>query len=384
MITIGLDASSILPRRTGIGWYTWYLLRELARLESAGERYRVFMNSLRHPFPEDARFLKSDSRFRMRRYRLPGPWLVNAWRKINAPSIDLLNGAVDVFHAPATYIPPQRHGARMATIHDLYFMRRLDHCHALGGQYLAESLPRRAHQLDRVIAVSHSTARDVIEYLHIPEDRIRVIHSGVDPRFARPVATTERETLRRRYDLPGEYILALGSLEPRKNLPGLLRAYRLLLDEWGADSAPPPLVLAGATGWGNEEMRRVLDELKLAPHVRFPGYIAEDDLPALYAAARLFAMPSLYEGFGLPVLEAMAAGTPVVTSNNSSLIEIAGEAAWTVDAEAPAAIAEALQSALTDETARATFIQAGRQRATRFSWAECARQTRAVYLEFAP
>ena len=373
---VGIDGSSILPRRTGVGAYTFELLRALAALEG-DERFHVFLNSLRHPFPADAGFLRGP-RFRMRRWRAPGPWLVNAWRRWETPPMDWLNGRCDVFHAPATYIPPQRRGGRIATVHDLYFLRRPDHCHALGGQYLADTLPRWAPGLDRIIAVSHSTRNDALEWLGLAPEKVTVIYEGVDERFfARADAATVADT-RARYGLPTEFLLSVATLEPRKNLPGLLRAYRTLVDD---RFDPPPLALVGAMGWENAELRQTLETLRLGDRVVFTGFVDGADLPALYQMASLLVAPSLYEGFGLPLLEAMASGTPAVASATSSLGEIAADAALTVDPTNTEAIAGAIRMALEDTPTRRRLVEAGLARAAGFTWRRCAEQTLALYRE---
>jgi len=376
---IGIDGSSILPQRTGVGNYTFHLLRELAALAPGEERFRIFLNSLRHPFPKDAAFLRNP-RFEVRRWRLPGPWLVNAWRCWSKPPIEWFVGQCDVFHSASTYIPPQRHGARVTTIYDLFFLRHPEQCHRLGGQYYAEYLPRVAPSLDRIIAISRSTAADVAELLSIGPDRVRVVYGGVDERF-KPVTDPEAlaET-RRRHGLPSEFLLTVATLEPRKNLPRLLQAYRLLR---GMGQEPPPLVLVGASGWKNSELRQTIAQLGLGNRLVFPGYVPDGDLPAIYSMASVFALPSLYEGFGLPLLEAMACSTPTVASATSSLGEVAGGASLTVEPTDVEAIAHAMKEALENETTRARLKRAGLERARQFTWRRCAEETLAVYREAA-
>ena len=373
---VGIDGSSILPRRTGVGHYTYHLLRSLAEL-GGNESFRVFLNSLRHPFPADATFLRGPH-FKTRRTRIPGPWLVTAWRRLGAPSIEWFVGRCDVFHSPATYVPPQRAGARVTTVHDLYFMRRPEECHSLGGKYLAEYLPRAVPKLDRIIVASQSTASDVVELLDVEPERVRVVYHGVDERF-RPV--TDQGLLanaKRRYGLDSEFILTVATLEPRKNVERLLRAYALLRES-GVE--PPPLVLAGGAGWQTDAIFRTVEELRLKDRVRFIGYVDGGDLPALYTLASVFVFISLYEGFGLPLLEAMACGTPSVASRASSLGEVAGDAALPVDPLDVETIAAAMKEALENEPTRERLRQRGLARAAQFSWRRCAEETLAVYRE---
>ncbi|MCX7044883.1 MAG: glycosyltransferase family 1 protein [Candidatus Sumerlaeota bacterium] len=372
---IGIDGSSILPQRTGVGNYVFQLLRALAETPAPDVEFKIFLNSLRHPFPPDAGFL-SVPRFRNYRYRLPGPPLVTAWRKWNFPPIEWLIGACDVFHSPAAYIPPQRRGARVTTFTDLYFLRHPEHCHWLGGQYLAEYLPRVARRMDCIIAISQTTANDAVELLGVERDRIRVTLLGVDERF-QPVADPQRlQAVRARYSLPSEFILTVATLEPRKNLPRLLQAYHLLHETM---TGVPPLALAGGGGWKNSELWKTIEELRLADRVLFPGYIAVEDLPAVYSLASVFALPSLYEGFGLPLVEAMACGTPAVASDTPALAEVAGGAALLADPMSPEAIAAALKEAIASDTTRERLRRQGLERAKQFSWRRCAEQTLAAY-----
>lgn len=373
---VGIDGSSILPQRTGVGQYTYHLMRALAETDG-DEQFRVFLNSFRHPLPADAAFLRG-GRFKTRHLRLPGPMIVNAWRRFGAPSIDRLVGRCDVFHSPATYVPPQTHGARVTTVHDLYFMRHPEECHSLGGRYLLDHLPRVAPTLDRVIAVSHATAGDIVELYGVDPERISIIHEGVDARF-RPVPDDEaRRAALKRYGVPSEYILSVATLEPRKNLPALLCAYAGLRE---STLSAPPLVLVGGFGWMADAIHKTVTDLELTDDVIFTGYVANEDLPAIYSAASVFAFVSLYEGFGLPLLEAMACGTPTVTSNTSSLVEVAGDASLTIDPTDVEAITHALATTLEDAQTRRTLIDRGIARAAQFSWERCAEETLAVYRE---
>jgi glycosyltransferase involved in cell wall biosynthesis len=217
----------------------------------------------------------------------------------------------------------------------------------------------------------------VVELLGIDPARISVTHLGVDARF-RPPDPEERAAFLQRQQLVRPYILAVGTLEPRKNLPGLLRAYARLAPE-----VPHDLVLVGAEGWLTGEIHATLEKLRLGGRVRMTGFVADDDLPHWYGGADLFAFASLYEGFGLPVVEAMACGVPVVTSNVSSLPEVAGDAAVLVDPADVDAIADGLRRVLTDTDLARRLRHSGLKRAARFTWEQTAARTVAVYREVA-
>jgi glycosyltransferase involved in cell wall biosynthesis len=235
-------------------------------------------------------------------------------------------------------------------------------------------LPWAVRAADAVLTDSARSREDIVTHLHVAPERVVVVPLAADRRF-RPMEAVEVDPVLRRYGVERPYILYVGSLEARKNLPRLLEAYARLR-QW---SARWTLVIVGARRVKASPIFEAARRLCLEPHVRFTGYVDDDHLPALYAGADLFVFPSLYEGFGLPVLEAMASGTPVVTSNTSSLPEVAGDAALMVDPTCVEALAEAMQRVLSDENFRAALRQRGLQRAAGFSWERTARETVAVY-----
>jgi glycosyltransferase involved in cell wall biosynthesis len=242
---------------------------------------------------------------------------------------------------------------------------------------LATAFARIRRQADMVIVPSAAAAEDVVRYLRVDRERIKVIPMGCDARFQPIGDAAPAPRLRRRYGLPERYILFVGTLEPRKNLKTLLQAFALLLDEKPQDD--PKLVVAGGKGWGHVGMLETTQALGLRDHVLFTGFVDDDDLPGLYRGASLFVYPSLYEGFGLPVLEAMACGVPVITSNRSSLPEVAGDAALLVDPSQPEALAAAMASILNDGELRQALRSKGLIRAQEFTWDAVAQKTLAVY-----
>jgi len=373
---IGIDGSSILPRRTGIGHCTAHLLRHLAQVDSRNE-YVVFLNSLRQPARPEPWMERAN--FAARRCRLPGPALLFAWRHLNWPAIERFVGQVDLFHSPATYIPPQRHGARVTTVYDLYFVRDPDACEMLGGRYLLATLPRRLQQMDRIIATSQSTRNDLIELLGAAAERIVVVYQGVEDRF-RPIEDPQqRATVQRRYGFPDRYILFVGTIEPRKNVERLIEAYAIVRRE---RPDAPPLVIVGGRGKEADRVDRAVRSFGLSQSVVFPGYVVQENLPELYSGAELLVLPSLYEGFGLPVLEAMACGVAVVAGDTSSLRELVGtDRGILVNPMRPSEIATGIMRVLADDGLRAHLGRRGLEFAKQMSWERCARQTLAVYEE---
>jgi len=280
---------------------------------------------------------------------------------------------VDLFHGTVNALPPMLAGRSIVTIHDLAFLRWPEQITVRRHRYLSRAVASAARRANGIIAVSDATKRDIVEQLQVDPDRVAVTPLGVDERFT-PASSDRIAEVRARYDLQEPFVLFVGTLEPRKNLPALLRAFARIQHD-----IPHRLALAGAIGWRSQEFQDAVEAAKLGDRLRLIGFVDERDLPALYSAADLFAFPSLYEGFGLPVLEAMACGTPVVTGNVSSLPEVAGDAALLVDPHDDAALGKAMLRALTDQPERARLTAAGFERAAHFTWRATARSTVAAY-----
>jgi glycosyltransferase involved in cell wall biosynthesis len=283
-----------------------------------------------------------------------------------------------VFHASDQFLHAPPGAATVLTIHDLttvvhpeWHVEENRRRHAAKGRFAAT----RAHH---IIADSEATRTDVVRHLGVPPERVTVVHLGYDERF-RPLDAASVAGVLWRYGLrAGGYILSLGTLEPRKNYERLIEAYaRLAAEHLGAEA--PPLVIAGGNGWQYEPIRAAPARCGVERSVRFLGRVPDEDLPALVAGAALFVYPSLYEGFGLPPLEALAAGVPVVTSNSSSLPEVVGDAALLCDPLDPADIARHMAAPLSDDRLAARLRDSGPLRAARFSWRRTARETLAVY-----
>ena len=299
------------------------------------------------------------------------------WQRLRLPlPVELVTGRVDLVHSPDFVLPPVAHAKTVLTIHDLSFMRYPECSSPPLLKYLLDAVPRSVARADCLLADSESTRQDLIELMHVPPERVFVVYAGVEDRFWATADTEQEAQTPARYGLDRPYILSVGTLQPRKNYPRLIRAYAQLRLE---HHIPHQLVISGGRGWLYEEIDATIRELGLMDQVRLMGFVGDDDLPALYRGASVFAFPSLYEGFGIPMLEAMCCGTPVVTSTASSLPEVAGDAALTVNPHDVAAIAEALWRALDDETLRNELRQRGYERARCFTWAGAAQSLRDVY-----
>ena len=308
------------------------------------------------------------------------PALRIAWEQV-AQVRALRRMRASLFHGLA-FAGPQwgAHIPQVITVHDLTFVRFPQTLPTWKARYLRWITRRSVQRAARVIAVSESTRQDVLQWLGLPPERVVTVHNGVEARF-RPLPQDRVAAWRREHGLPERFVLYLGTLQPRKNLELLVRAFA----RW-REQAPPAardvkLVLAGARGWYYDYLFALVERLGLREHVLFPGYVPADALPYWYNAATLFAYPSVYEGFGLPVLEAMACGTPVLAARASSLPEVVGDAGLLLPPKDVAAWADALGQLLDDPDRRHHLSQTAQERARAFSWERTARQTLAVYQE---
>ena len=288
------------------------------------------------------------------------PWLYTTWNRLGWPRVDAVTGPVDVCHStiaiPAASAPPH-----VVTIHDVAFVHTPERFTRHGARVMRRGL-ERCRTADLILCPTQATADDLAD-LGFDATRIRIVPWGVEPIA---VSATDVDRIRDRLDLPDRFVLFVGTIEPRKNLPRLAEAVAKLGDTM-------PLVVAGAAGWGDVDVPAGAD-------VRFVGFVPHGDLPALYAAATVFAYPSLQEGFGMPILESMVAGTPVVTSRGGATEEAAGGAAVLVDPSDPVSIAAGVTEAIAD---RDRLVELGRQRASGASWERAAELTVAAYREVA-
>ncbi|HMQ55751.1 MAG TPA: glycosyltransferase family 1 protein, partial [Anaerolineae bacterium] len=322
---IGLDYTSALNQRAGIGRYTRELVNALATTAPLdwAAHYRLFVAEARASF----RAPRLGANFCWHPSRLTERNLHRLWFRLRLPlSIENWTGPLDLFHAPDFFLPPVKRSTRtLLTVHDLSFVREPESVMPGMARHLNTWVPRSVQRADHVIAVSESTRHDLIDLYQTPPEKISVLYHGVGAEF-RPILDAARlATVRRKYSLPEPpLILSVGTVQPRKNYQRLLQAF--------AHVRPAAsLVIAGGQGWYFDEILAEVRRLHLESRVRFLGFVDEADLPLLYNLATVFVYPSLYEGFGLPVLEAMACGVPVVASRRSALPEVVGAAGQLID-----------------------------------------------------
>lgn len=363
---VGIDARIIHYSRGGIRNYVVCLLDALAAIDSTTEYY-VLHSRKDQAFPVAGPNFHSVACWTPPHHR---------WEKW-AFAAELMRLGLDVFHS-TDFIPPAfGYKCSVITIHDLSFLHYAQFLTDESRRYYNRQIHWAAKHADRILADSRATQSDIVSLLGVSDSKITVAHLAAHTRF-KSMPSSDSARGASRYGLFPGYLLFVGTLEPRKNVPGLLEAYRILLDK-GVVSVP--LVIVGGKGWLYSQAYEHLDELNLRNHVVFIHDVPDRDLPALYNAATLLVVPSFYEGFGLPALEAMACGTPVVVADRASLPEIVGEAGVLVNPEDPKDVAEGMIRLLTDKKLYQRLQTAGPMQAATFSWRETAETTLAVYRE---
>ncbi len=370
-----LDARYVSRRQSGVGHYTERLMSGLAAIDPTNRYTSIVCRDGPGPPagpPHLSRWARWSTRVSFDNHLVGDAWL------LGYVPFRLYRLRADVYHGPAVFLPLVKLGYRtVATIHDLVSFLFPDTVPRKYSLYMRLMTRLAARSADRIIAVSRATKDDLTRVLGTPDDKVVVIHEAVAPEFALPSEPPALAAVCRRYGIRPPYCLFVGNLEPRKNLAGLIDAFARLV---GQNASPTPqLVIAGTRGWLYKAIFRAVEARGLTGAVVFTGYVPPADLPALYAGAACFVFPSLYEGFGLPVLEAMAAGVPVVAARVGAIPEVAGEAALLVDARRPQELADAIGTVLADRALAAELVARGRARARTFTWEGVARQTLAVY-----
>lgn len=366
---IYIDVAAAVHGRAGLGRYAESLAGALVVKDPA--RFALFFNrsgQVRLP----TRLQEIPSRSVRAGYK---PWRMAIWLgQLAGLGFDRLLPGAELYHATEHLLMPLRHVPTVLTVHDLIFRLFPQHHKRLNYWYLNAAMPLFCRRASAIIAVSQATKRDLVNFYGLDPAKISVVHEAAAPHFA-PAPPDQVAQVQARYRLPDCYLLHVGTIEPRKNLNRLLKVvYRLR--RAGEDIR---VVIVGGKGWLYEDFFRQLEELALGDAVVMPGFVPDTDLPALYSGARLVVVPSHHEGFGLPVLEGMACGTPVACSDASSLPEVGGQAARYFDPTDVAAMADQILAIWRDESLRETMRQQGLARAAQFSWKRAADETLAVY-----
>ena len=368
---IAIDISPFAtPKRTGISNFTFNFCKNLPKIDKENE-YILFTNSYGYfrSLKENIESIgigKSPN-ISTQISRVPRTFLELMWKYIHIPSVEyLMHEKIDIFHITGVINPPLRSAKLIATIYDLislkfpnFFEKKLiKHFN----YYFKSVIPKS----DVIITISNSTKEDILEYFNIPENKVEVVVPGFDNELYRQIQDKNMiDKVKAKYGIDKKYILFVGTLEPRKNLVKLIKAFSILPEYLKSDYL---LVICGRKGWFFEEIFETVKELKLEEKVVFTGYIPDEDIPLLMNGAEIFVYPSLYEGFGLPPLEAMACGTPVISSKVSSLPEVIGDAGILINPNDVEELSNAILRVLINNELRAQLSEKGLKQASKFSW----------------
>ncbi|MFZ3171880.1 MAG: glycosyltransferase family 1 protein [Carboxydocellales bacterium] len=374
-LMIGIDARPIQTHNSsGIPNYVRHLVKALAKIDQINS-YRLFYNSFKDI--SDHIMELTSGNIENKISRIPNKVLGEFWDRFNFPPIENFLGIIDIFHATHFLAPPIKSPKLVVTIHDLAFVKFPECFTKEQGKEFVRRVRQSCINADMIISDSMSTKRDIIELFHIPSGKITVVPLAAQEIFDYQENQTKNSLIRNKYKLDKEYFLFVGTIEPRKNLVRLIQAYNRLPKDIKEHYH---LVLAGGKGWLNKEIYTEAEQLGLMDeHVKFLGYVPDSDLPALLKQAIAFVYPSLYEGFGLPPLEAMASGVPVISSSISSIPEVVGEAGLLIDPYSVEEISSAMQKIIEDVKLASRLSKLGLARAGLFSWEETARATLDVY-----
>lgn len=364
---VGIDISPLTAQRTGVGNYCYYLLKHLL---SAGD-------CTFHGFSSGRRGIalgELAGKLRHRHVPIPTRVLYRVWDWAGAPTVDRLLGGVDVYHATNYYLGPVSRARTVVTIHDLAFMVHPELCSPKIVGPFSKGMAGFARRADAIMAYSESTKRDVVRQLGVGAEKVTVAPMAVDEGFAPMGREAAEAYVGERYGVRPPYLLFVSTLEPRKNVPTLIRAFETIAADY-----PHSLVLIGGVGWNAGPILQAIEDSPVRERIIRPGFVPHMKLPAFYCAADAFVFPTLYEGFGLPLLEALLCGCPVVAAENSSVPEVTGGAALLSDAMDVDGIASNVMRVLDDGDLREKLVARGKAHAAGYSWHACAETTLDVY-----
>jgi glycosyltransferase involved in cell wall biosynthesis len=369
---IGFDIRPFLRQATGVGIYYKNLLFSLARIDTHNQ-YFLFSSSYKDRFHREELPPFSQCEFRDARYPVK---LINfLWHKVGWPSLDrFFNTELDLTHSPIPLLLPTK-GKKIVTVHDLFFMDFPDFVHREERKNFTQKIENSLCRADGILVVSQFVKDQIINRFSLNKDKIKVVYLGVDPGFSDKPSPAQTDIVKTKYGLPSKFILFVGAIEPRKNLIRLIEALGLIQKQ----SYDIPLVIVGKKGMDYPNLVKKIEDIKLQSKVLFLDYLPDEDLKAIYHLASCLVFPSLCEGFGLPLVEAMASECPLVISNAPALPEIALDAALCFHPEDAEEMARQIITVLNDEDGRKNLIEKGTQRVRDFSWTQTAENTLNFY-----
>ena len=370
---IGIDGSGAMGTQTGVGKYINRLIENLSLIDTSNE-YLVYLNYFRtgkiNPFGNGYQITKN---------RIPAKIQRLLHNQLKIP-IETFVGNIDIFHGPNYFVPPSKQSKKVVTVHDLTFEFFPETMIGRDAAYYKKYVPMSMQKADHILTISNSSKKDLIERFKVPADKISVTYMAAGSNFA-PISNKDViKPVLKKYKLPSNFLLTVCTLEPRKNLVTLVKAMSALRKNKKNEQK---LIVVGGSGWKNDELFKQISELGLENDIIFPGYIGQEDLPALYNACSLFLFPSLYEGFGIPPLEALSCGTACICSNSSSLPEVVGDGAILIDPVNADEWVEQIEFLLDNPSKIDELGKRGMEQAKKFSWGKTAQETLAVYKKIA-
>ncbi len=366
---IGIDATLLPEKLGGAGFYLLNLINNLSLIDRKNE-YFIFVEK------RNVRRFELGANFRLIGIKSMPRALRLLWEQITFPFL-LKRYKINLLHSPRYTTPLVRFGWKsLVTFHDMLFLLFPKKHNLLKRLFYERMIPAAAKRVEKIIAVSSATKKDTMKLLNIPSEKIAVINLGIDSSY-HPIEKKDLQDFRRKYRILDSFILYVGTLKKRKNILNLIKAYKNMREKGRKER----LMIVGEKGEEYQNIYKVVKRLGLEEEVFFTGYLPEELLPLYYNCASLFIYPSLYEGFGLPVLEAMASGTPAITSNISSLPEVAGDAALSVNPDDTEEMAKLMEKVLSNKELAEEMREKGIKRAKLFSWERCAKETLNLYEE---
>ncbi|HUS94624.1 MAG TPA: glycosyltransferase family 1 protein [Patescibacteria group bacterium] len=373
---IGIDVTSALNQGAGIGRYTRELIKAVV-FESAADKFTLISAKLPHTNQLKNPFMPLKPNVVFKELPFDERWMHRIWYRLKVPlSVQNFTGRLDLFHSPDFVLPPiNKKTPTLLTIHDLSFIRYPETFTPELVAYLNQIVPWSINRATHILADSKTTKDDLVTQWNVDPVKVSVLYSGVGGNFEPITNPRSIKKVRKKYDLGDKpYLISVGTVQPRKNYRMLIRAFRPV-----AENFPNDLIIVGGKGWMHDQILGEVEAQGLHGRVKFLGYVDDSDLPALYSAATILASPSLYEGFGLPILEAMACGVPVIASNVSSLPEVVGDAGVLLPTEDTDAWSQAMMNLIEDMSQRTKLVGAGFLRARQFTWSKSAKELMSIY-----
>ncbi|MFT5874315.1 MAG: glycosyltransferase involved in cell wall biosynthesis [Clostridium sp.] len=376
---ISLDLEPCCNNRSGIGIYTYNIVKNLAGIKGIEFYGEIFSFLGKNKLDENYKELH----IKLNMCKLLSYGIYRRiWSRLPFKYNTILNSHSDIYHFFDYIVPPKIEGKVITTIHDMTYTIYPEMVEEKTMKRIKKGIEYSVKRADKIITVSESSKKDIVEFLGVDEKKIEVVYNGVEyERFSASYTKEQQFTVKNKYSIPEKYILYMGTLEPRKNIESIISAFSKLIVNNNIYSEEIKLVIAGKKGWLYESIFKLVQKLSLENKVVFTDYIEEEDKPLIYNMASIFIFPSIYEGFGIPVIEAMASSVPVITSTTSSLPEVAGDAAILVNPKDIDSMAKAMKQVLEDKDIRQSMIEKGHTQAKKFNWENSAEKLLSIYTD---